>query len=666
MQYLLRQSGWLLLAVLIGSVLPFGTLPANAQTRVFLFVGIPQDIADTNPNDAFCNTPIGYCTLRAAIQTANHIGKNGTPVTIKLEPIRYDLTLKSPDPANGQDQNAAFSDLDVIDVNLHIQGSSLNGVRSTIRASALGAGVFDLYSTTPNRPVSMDTVRISQGDSRTNGDAGGISAHAGIALTLSNCELSDNTGSNLAGAIYAVNKATIRNCNIWYNDTAAYVPDLVFGGIDYNGGAGIAIYGDLLIENSTIRYNDTPGNGGGIWIEEGTLTINNSIIEGNEAGFSGGGIYSAAYVVTLNNTTVSTNEASAGGGVFLHTPRDLPEDPGPPLRIYGLNHSVIYANSSNSTGSGLLVSLNADGTRALVGATATIFDRNVSNNGASRNCSVNTAFHGNGLFFNSSYNLSSDSTCPFVDSTSRKNTAALLSGPIRFNPTMRAYVPVPGSPALDVRPAPCGGPDARGVGRPQNGTCDVGAIEVVPGQVVGTPGLSPATSEVAVSQPVTLTLSWTHPTAWRDLNSVELRLVPDGEDGTDMEESIPLTLRFTEGVTSTTMLSSTMIITDGVILMDSSGAEAGAGQLGATGVVESDVVVVDLAASQLQPQGADAQTVSLQLVLRPKTALAGKRYTVKLLATNDDATQQGPEAVGTLTVTTAAAAQTIYLPLIRR
>ena len=121
------------------------------------------------------------------------------------------------------------------------------------------------------------------------------------------------------------------------------------------------------------------------------------------------------------------------------------------------------------------------------------------------------------------------------------------------------------------------------------------------------------------------------------------RLTADGEN-------LPLVVRFSEGVTTTSALSSTTTITDGLLLLDSSGAVAGAGQVGSSGVLESDMATLDLAKSRFQPQGPNPQTVTLTLALRLKDAAAGKRYSVELLATQDDGTMQGPEPMGTLVV----------------
>jgi hypothetical protein len=638
----LRRWSMILLALLLTGLLPLGVPTASAQTGgvYTIFVGTALDFADSNPNDTICSTVIGGCTLRAAIQTAN---RRGGTATIKLQPLVYNLTIKG---AN-EDQGAT-GDLD-IHTNVKIVGASLNGSRSTIDAAGLGDGVIEAMDPLGLNDilVSLDTVIIRNGDARTSNAslavAGGIFAHYGASLELNNCEVRDNIGQSLGGGIVVVANATIRNCFFVDNKTTGYEPDANFGRVDYNGGGGIAIYfGSLRIENSTIRFNHTDGNGGAIWSEGASVNLINTMVDDNDATRLGGGMYVASPIVILSNSTVSRNTANAGGGLFVARPPDENEEPDPPVQLVGFDYSVFYDNQASSFGNGVHVSLDELGHTVPIAATNSVFDQNLSANGISRNCSATTAFS-NDFLFPSAYNVSSDNTCNFIDPTSKKKTPAKLTGPVKFTTTVRAFVPGPGSPLIDAIPLPCAGKDVRGVTRPQNGKCDIGAVEVVPGETVGTSVLTPAASNVQASQPFTLTLSWTHPAKWRDLSTVDLRLTADGEN-------LPLVVRFSEGVTSTSALSSTTTITDGLLLLDSSGAVAGAGQPGSSGVLESDMATLDLAKSRFQPNGPNQQTVTLTLALRLKDAAAGKRYSVELLATQDDGTMQGPEPMGTLVV----------------
>lgn len=79
-------------------------------------------------------------------------------------------------------------------------------------------------------------------------------------------------------------------------------------------------------------------------------------------------------------------------------------------------------------------------------------------------------------------NLSSDATCASLTAPNDlTNTNPLLrplgfASPFDFTPT---HLPMPNSPALNrIPPARCIASDQRGVTRPQNGACDVGAVEM--------------------------------------------------------------------------------------------------------------------------------------------------------------------------------------------
>lgn len=86
-------------------------------------------------------------------------------------------------------------------------------------------------------------------------------------------------------------------------------------------------------------------------------------------------------------------------------------------------------------------------------------------------------------------------------------------------------------------------------------------------------------------------------------------------------------------------------------------------------MLASDAVELDLAQSHLQPQGADENTMTLTLALRLKAVVGGKRYRVEMVATNDDGTMQGPEPMGSVTLSDSPGQQPalrIFLPLLRQ
>ena len=89
-------------------------------------------------------------------------------------------------------------------------------------------------------------------------------------------------------------------------------------------------------------------------------------------------------------------------------------------------------------------------------------------------------------------------------------------------------------------------------------------------------------------QPIALSLTWTHPERWRDLNTVDVQL--------RRQEDMPLWVRFTEGLTTTAGISAT----NGLVLYNSDGTIAGVGEPGRAATLESDSAWPDLAQSRVQ------------------------------------------------------------------
>jgi hypothetical protein len=96
----------------------------------------------------------------------------------------------------------------------------------------------------------------------------------------------------------------------------------------------------------------------------------------------------------------------------------------------------------------------------------------------SGNCLVSSG----GALTSNNDNLSSDATCAgsLTASNDLTNTNPLLR-PLALNgaPLAPSHAPLPHSPALNrIPPARCVADDQRNAVRPQNGRCDVGAVEL--------------------------------------------------------------------------------------------------------------------------------------------------------------------------------------------
>jgi predicted outer membrane repeat protein len=200
---------------------------------------------------------------------------------------------------------------------------------STIGGSAAGAGNSasgdggGIYA----RTVSLLNSTVS--GNTAGGRGGGIYALSDVSLT--NSTLSANTAATYGGGIFTSTAFTATNSTIGGTSVAA-------GNKSTNGGgAGISAT-DVLLDHSTVAFNDADGNnsdGGGV--NATRVTLRHSTIWGNTADDNGGGIY--ADNVTVDNSTIASNTADAnaggmgdGGGVYAVT-------------RFRMNNSIVIGNS---------------------------------------------------------------------------------------------------------------------------------------------------------------------------------------------------------------------------------------------------------------------------------------------------------------------------------
>jgi hypothetical protein len=413
---------------LLSAALLLTSLEVRAATFV---VNDTADVPDATPGDAVCETAAGNdtCTLRAAIMEANALP--GADV-VTLPAGTYALAL--PFAAVDTEANGDLDVTDTLDlagagaVATVIEGDLLALVEQPYRVLEVAAGT--------TARVSGVTIRYGTAYA----DGAGI-ANAGD-LTLSDCIVRDNIAglgpgsydgggiANAATGILAVSRCTI-------SDNRA----------NTNGG-GIANAGTASVEESAIQENSAV-TGGGI-ANEGTLGVRNSTISGNGARVfvaglvsysgSGAGISHHAGHATLEHVTVAGNVVGTG---------DI--------------------NGAAGSGAGLGVLLGV----TTVGYTLsdTIVSANVGPTGADGDC-------GTPAPTSLGHNIDGDGTCMLTGPGDLPSTDPGL-GPLQDNggPTFTHAI-VPGSPPHDAGDAgACPATDQRGVPRPKDSGCDIGAYE---------------------------------------------------------------------------------------------------------------------------------------------------------------------------------------------
>jgi hypothetical protein len=222
-----------------------------------------------------------------------------------------------------------------------------------------------------------------------------------------------------------------------YNDATLTIRDSTVSGNVATSSTGGGVYNNsgrtLTIDRSTISGNSASTVGGGVY-NQGTLTITNSTIAGNTADTSAsnweaGGLYSDD-TATITNSTITGNTAAQGGGV--------------------------------DTGGGSTTNFKN-----------TIVAANTATGAGPANCS------GSGTFTSQGSNLEDADSCSFIQASDLRNTPASLGLPGNNGGPTDTWALLFGSAAID-RASGCPTTDQRGVSRPQNGICDIGAYEFAP------------------------------------------------------------------------------------------------------------------------------------------------------------------------------------------
>ncbi len=300
-------------------------------------------------------------------------------------------------------------------------------------------------------------------------------------LTFDGVTITGATASGLAGGGVRTNGAvTLTNSTVTGNTA--------------DSGGGISASGAFVtVTNSTVSANQAPsvfGNGGGIFAQ-GAVTLTNSTVSGNTANSAGGGVF-ANSSSTVTNSTLSDNHSntSVGGGMLV------------PNGDITLTNSTVSGNTASHLGGGVaaldvnLVYATVVGNTAPTGANIEIlsFD-SISAFGSvvalPEGGGANCAFQPPPVTISSGFNFSDDDSCGFTNTAQgdRQNAGDPGLGALADNggPT-QTRLPQPGSPLIDAIPsASCQDDgaagitaDQRGVTRPQQGGCDIGAVEVTP------------------------------------------------------------------------------------------------------------------------------------------------------------------------------------------
>ena len=295
----------------------------------------------------------------------------------------------------------------------------------------------------------------------------------GRSLTLDGAGASSTTiDANSAGTVLSLGGGSV------------VVRDLTLtGGNSASGGGGIRTNGDLRLDRVEVVDN-TSDAGGGAFVGGGSLTITSSTLAENTGDLAGGGaLFVSGGVVSIATSTLTGNN-------------------GPGAAIFNSGGTVTVSAST------LAANGPDNGRNAIVrlGGTTTIESSILSDTG----CEA--------LPVDGGHNVTSDDSCGFdpanntVGSVDEIGLAPLgdFGGPTRTMPPKSfSLAAFPSDNRVPAGSAGCpasAGTDQRGVARPKDDGCDVGAVELAPTtlQAALVSGKLTATATSATSVPADL------------------------------------------------------------------------------------------------------------------------------------------------------------------
>jgi len=382
---------------------------------------------------------------------------------------------------------------------------------------------------TGNKNVSFDDFRILNGSS--GSDGGGIQLNGGN-LTLTNIMFNNNDAADQGGALYiGSNSSTVTLDGVTISDGTA-----VSGGAIYNNGTlnasnltltdnsatnGGGIYNNgtaTLDDQSAAQRNNATEMGGGFYnASSATLTILNSDVANNDAANgagianegmlqttninigslnvatqAGGGLYNAdTGQATLLDSTVVQNQAETGAGIYnegtlMANNSTFSRNAGISNQ-FSANGPGLYNQSGTATLNNVTIHLTVGTSIFANGGSVTVGNTIIS---SALGTSGLTVCGGGETFFNSNgYNLASDQSCTFLTETGdiqginpdlNQITPLLADGAAYHSPKLTSPVIDAGNPAIPGSGGTaCLASDQRGLDRPQNKRCDIGAVEIL-------------------------------------------------------------------------------------------------------------------------------------------------------------------------------------------
>lgn len=328
--------------------------------------------ADTS--DGVCNAD---CSLREAFIAANAAAGDDS---ITLPAGTYTLTR------TGNDGNASLGDLDV-NTNGKITVNGAGAASTFIQAGTTATnGIDRVFEVLTNGKLDLAGLTVRNG--KIVGNGGALFLNTGAIANVQNCVVSNNSATNVGGAVYNNQGTLISQGSTFSNNSASFVAGAIFCGS-----------ATLTMDASTLNNNTSP-DGGALTLNTGTVTLRTCTLNNNSSTQGQGGAIDNAANLLMQNCTLSQNTATIagyGGAILNYATLTLQSctlalntaSPGQGLQIWNqgatvnLGNTILFKNgaSGGNVGSsgGSIISQGYNLSDDSTGATGGTDLRNVSN-----------------------------------------------------------------------------------------------------------------------------------------------------------------------------------------------------------------------------------------------------------------------------------------------
>ncbi|MEM7114558.1 MAG: choice-of-anchor Q domain-containing protein [Chloroflexota bacterium] len=330
--------------------------------------------------------------------------------------------------------------------------------------------------------------------------------------SLTNLNISDSTFSGnhvevKGGAIHQINGTLQIDSTLFEHNRVG--PEETGGAIDLDiqGGGIYKLRGQMMLTNSTLQYNVSNTFGGGLMLNNvSDASISTTYFFANR-GLGGAGIFNLASTLTIEDSAFTANVLTLDGqqGVALTTQngsttiKNSTFSNNADLFDFGASILALIAGSTDEDSSVTIInstimedsigSITASDENSGDSVVTVTLQNSVISSSNSSDCHVK---NGDVLIDASlGYNRDTDGTC-VTDGVDNNQTIAdpLLAPLAVYEGSTPTQPPLPSSPLIDQIPNGVNGcgtditDDQGGTSRPQNNSCEIGAVEIVPNSCI--------------------------------------------------------------------------------------------------------------------------------------------------------------------------------------